>query len=170
MDRRSKERIIPIEVYTDGSLKKVGQRSTFGGWAYFVIRNGEEIFFDSGNEYNTTNQRMELLAILKGLKYAQTIRRNSEKVIIYSDSAYVINCYLKEWYINWQSNGWQNANKQDVANQDLWREIIPFFDNFWYDFRKIQGHHGNYWNEKCDEYAQKEAEELKRHWRGFNNE
>ena len=169
VERRSKEKIIPIEIYTDGSLKKEGKNSTFGGWAYFAVQDGKEIYYESGSEYGTTNQRMELLAILKGLKYAKSIRRNSDKVIIYSDSAYAINCYLQEWYINWQANGWINSKKQEVANKDLWQEIVPFFDNFWYDFRKVKGHDGNYWNEICDEWAQKEAEKLKRTWRGTQN-
>lgn len=169
MERHSKERVINIEVYTDGSLKKMGQQSTFGGWAYVVVQDGKEKYYACGSEYNTTNQRMELIAIREALNYVKTIRRNSEKVIIYSDSAYAVNCYLQEWYINWQENGWQNANKKDVANQDLWREIVPYFDNFWYDFRKVKGHQGNYWNEYCDELAQNEAEKLKKNWRGIKN-
>lgn len=169
MERRSKEKIIHLEIYTDGSLKKTGQSSTFGGWCYIVVRDSKEIYYASGNEYNTTNQRMELLAIANALKYIKTIRRKSEKVVIYSDSAYAINCYLQEWYINWQSNGWVNSKKEDVANKDLWREIIPFFDDFWYDFRKVKGHDGNYWNEICDERAQAEAEKLKKNWRGIKN-
>ena len=166
MEKRSKEKIETLESYTDGSLKKMGQRSTFGGWAFYVIRNGTDIYHKSGSVGMTTNQRMELLAILEALKYAQTVRKKGEKVIIYSDSAYAINCYLKEWYSTWQINGWRNANKQPVANQDLWEEIIPFFDNFWYDFRKVEGHTGIYWNEQCDKLAQLEAETLKINWRG----
>lgn len=166
MEKRSKEKIIPLEIYTDGSLKKMGQKSTFGGWAFYVLQDGIDFYHDSGNEAMTTNQRMELKAVLEALKYAQTIRQKGERVIIYSDSAYIINCYLQEWYSNWIINGWQNANKKPVANQDLWIEIIPFFDNFWYDFRKVHGHAGVYWNEKCDILAQKEAESLKINWRG----
>lgn len=166
MEKRNKEKIIPLEIYTDGSLKKMGQQSTFGGWAFYVLREGQEIYHKSGSVPMTTNQRMELKAILEALKYAQNVRKQSERVIIYSDSAYVINCYLKEWYINWRTNGWKNSNKQPIANQDLWMEIIPFFDNFWYDFRKVYGHTGVYWNEKCDQLAQMEAETLKIHWRG----
>ena len=109
---------------------------------------------------------MELTAILEALKYAQTIRKTGERVIIYSDSAYAVNCYNQEWYNNWRVNGWVNANKNPVANQDLWQEIIPYFDNFWYELRKVEGHSGDYWNEKCDELAQLEAETLKINWRG----
>ena len=95
MERRSKERVIEMEIYTDGSLKKSG-RSTYGGWAFVVIHDSQEIYHDFGSEYNTTNQRMELTAILKALEYAKTKRRGSERVVVYSDSAYAINCYLKE--------------------------------------------------------------------------
>ena len=166
MEKRNNEKIIPLEFYTDGSLKKMGQRSTFGGWAFYALRDGVDFYHDSGNEPMTTNQRMELKAILEALKYAQTIRQKGEKVIIYSDSAYAVNCYLQEWYTKWVINGWQNANKQPVANQDLWKQIIPFFDNFWYELRKVNGHTGIYWNEICDTLAQKEAETLKINWRG----
>lgn len=167
-ERHSKERVIDLEVYTDGSLKKVGNFLTFGGWAFTVIADSKQIYVASGGENNTTNQRMELTAVCEALEYIQSIRRSCEKVAIYSDSAYVINCYLQEWYIKWQKNGWVNSKKEEVANRDLWLRIIPYFDNFWYDFRKVEGHTGNIWNEKCDELAQQEAEFLKLHWRGRN--
>jgi ribonuclease HI len=165
MERRSKERVLPIEIYTDGSLKKIGDK-TFGGWGYVILRDNKEVFTASGAENDTTNQRMELMAVAEALKYIYTHRRKSEKIIVYSDSAYFINCYLQEWYLKWQSNGWTNANGKDVANQDLWREIIPFFDNFWYDFRKVEGHSNVYWNEYVDSLAQKQAELSKHEWRG----
>lgn len=170
LERHDKERIIPIEIYTDGSLKKVGQKLTFGGWAFIVVKDGKKIYYDFGSEANTTSQRMELLAIANALKYAQSIRRNVEKVIVYSDSAYAVNCYLQEWYVNWQSNGWISSKGIEVANKDLWREIIPYFDNFWYDFRKVKGHDGVIYNEECDELAQMEADKLKHKWRGIRNE
>lgn len=169
-EKRSKELVISLDVYTDGSLKKIGHSMTFGGWAFIVTRDQEILYETNGSEYKTTNQRMELIAIREALKYASSIRRPNEKVIIYSDSAYAINCYLQEWYINWEANGWKNANKQPVANQDLWYDIIPYFDNFWYDFKKVPGHSGNYWNERCDELAQRGAEQLRINWRGQNEQ
>lgn len=165
MELKSKERVLPVEIYTDGSLKKIGNK-TFGGWSFIVVKDSKEQFIDSGSENDTTNQRMELTAILKALKYIQMHRKKSEKVILYSDSAYFVNCFLQEWYLKWQSNGWVNSTDNDVANKDLWLEIIPFFDNFWYDFRKIEGHAGKYWNERADELAQKQAELSKQNWRG----
>ena len=167
-EKRSKEKIINLEVYTDGSLKKVGNTMTFGGWSFIVTKDNEKLFEAAGGECGTTNQRMELEAIRNALKYASSIRRPNEKVVIYSDSAYAINCYLQEWYVNWLANGWMNANKKPVANQDLWYEIIPYFDNFWYNFKKVSGHSGVYWNEECDKLAQTYAEHLRINWRGKN--
>ncbi len=166
MERRSKEKIINLEIYTDGSLKRSGQNMKFGGWAFVAVRDNKKVYEAAGNEYGSTNQRMELEAIRNALQFASSHRRSNEKVIIYSDSAYAINCYLNEWYVNWQANGWLNANKKDVANQDLWIDIIPYFDNFWYDFKKVEGHAGIYWNEMCDKLAQTTAETLRVNWRG----
>lgn len=169
-ERRSKERVMTVEIYTDGSLKKSGQTMTFGGWAFIVTRDGREVYSAAGSEEGTTNQRMELQAIREALKYISAIRRPSEKVVIYSDSAYAINCYTQDWYVGWQSNGWLNAKKEPVANQDLWTDIVPYFDNFWYDFRKVDGHSGVYWNEECDARAQTASEALRKTWKGINNE
>lgn len=168
MEQHSKPRLIEIEIYTDGSLKSTGKQLTFGGWSFIVIKDSKKIYYETGSEYNTTNQRMELTAILEALKYAQTIRRNSEKVIIYSDSAYAINCYTQEWYTKWQVNGWMTSSKTEVANKDLWEKIIPYFDNFWYTFKKVKGHNNILWNEECDALAQQAAEKAKHEWRGLN--
>lgn len=167
-ERRSKEHVIEVEVYTDGSCKKIGKNMTFGGWAFIVVQDSKEIYEAAGGEEGTTNQRMELEAIRMALKYIASTRRPNEKITIYSDSAYVINCYLQSWYTNWIANGWQTSTKKDVANQDLWMDIIPYFDNFWYDFKKVEGHAGVYWNEMCDKYAQDTADKIKREWRGAN--
>lgn len=169
-ERRSKEKIINLEVYTDGSLKKIGKTMTFGGWSFIVTKDNQKIYETAGSEYGTTNQRMELIAIREALKYASSIRGTNEKVIIYSDSAYAINCYLQEWYITWLANGWRNSKKEAVANQDLWLEIIPYFDNFWYYFTKVKAHANNYWNNECDRLAQLEAQTLKDNFRGIQNE
>lgn len=164
-ERRSKEKIINLEVYTDGSLKKLGKK-TFGAWGFIAIRDSNEFYRASGVEMDTTNQRMELSAVLKALKYISTVRRPSERAIIYCDSAYVINCYSQEWYNEWLRNGFMTSTKNPVKNIDLWEQIIPYFDNFWYYFSKVPGHAGNYWNEKCDEMVQKEAQTAKEKWRG----
>ena len=168
IERRSQEKIINLEIYTDGSLKKSGKDMTFGGWGFVAIRDNKKVYEQSGSEYNTTNQRMELEAVYRALCYAASIRRPNERVLIVSDSAYIVNCYLQEWYINWQNNGWRNAKGENVANQDLWLEIVPYFDNFWYSFAKVKGHANILWNEECDKIAQTAAENLKINWRGNN--
>lgn len=170
MERHSKERVPDISIYTDGSLKQVGAKLTFGGWAFLVIKDDKCVYGSSGGENNTTNQRMELLAVIEALKYAAAKRRPHERVTIYSDSAYFVNCYNQDWYIKWQANGWQNANRKPVANADLWQQIIPYFDNFWYSFKKVPAHSGLFWNEYCDKLAQEHADKMKRDWRGTNND
>ena len=169
IERRSTAMMSKLEIYTDGSCKKLGSRSTFGGWSFIALRGGERIYEVAGSEYGTTNQRMELLAIRNALEFAQKNRRPNEQVMIYSDSAYAINCYQKEWYILWQRNGWINANGDDVKNRDLWQEIIPYFDNYWYSFIKVPGHSTNYWNNECDRLAQIEAQRLKDNFKGEQN-
>ena len=165
LDSKQKERAIPIEIYTDGSLKKINN-ITFGGWAFIATKDNQDLYTISGQENSTTNQRMELTAVLKALEWAKEYRKASEKVIIFTDSAYIVNCYLQEWYLKWIKNGWINSSGQEVANQDLWIKILPFFDNFWYDFRKVKGHDNNFWNERSDKLAQAEAQNLKDNWRG----
>ena len=165
MERKSKERVIPLEIYTDGSCKKLARR-TFGGWAFIAIEDSQEVYRMTGGELDTTNQRMELQAIRQAFLYAQQARKLNQPVIIYSDSAYAVNCYCQQWYQTWRKNGWLTASKKEVANQDLWTDIIPFFENIWYYLKKVDGHNGVFWNEKCDALAQDFAAQLKINWRG----
>lgn len=167
-EKRSKEQISALEIYTDGSCKSLA-KVRFGGWSFIALRGGEFLYRVSGCEQETTNQRMELIAIRNALRYAQQNRHPNEHVYIYSDSAYAINCYKQEWYTKWQLNGWVNSSNEPVANADLWMEIIPFFDNFWYSFIKVKGHDKNYWNNECDRLAQEEAQTLKDNFRGLQN-
>ena len=165
-EKRSQVRLATLEIYTDGSTKRQGPVMTFGGWSFIALRGGERIYEASGSEYGTTNQRMELLAIRNALQFAAVNRKPGEKVIIYSDSAYAINCCHQNWYRKWQYNGWTNSKGEDVANQDLWIQIIPFFDNVWFNFSKVTGHSTNYWNNECDRLAQKESQYLKDNFKG----
>lgn len=162
---KRKEKIIPLEVYTDGSCKKRGIQ-TFGAWAYVIVKDGKILTQDSGSSPNSTNQRMELLAAIKGLEAADMIKQPLENIILYSDSAYLINCYSQEWYIGWRANGWKNAARKEVANQDLWIKLVPYFEKFGYIFKKVKGHADNLYNNLCDEMAQREAEQCKINWRG----
>lgn len=164
MERHSQTKVIDLEIYTDGSCK--GNSIRYGGWAFLVINDSKMIYYNTGSAINTTSQRMELQAIAEALHWCENNREHNQQVIIHSDSAYAINCYRQHWYENWQRNGWRNSKGDDVANADLWGEIIPYFSNLWYIFKKVDGHSGVFWNEKCDEYAQGAAETLKKTWRG----
>lgn len=168
-EKRSRTQMAQLEIYTDGSCKKLGANATFGGWSFIALRGGERIHEAAGSAYGTTNQRMELQAVRNALEFAQKNRRPNESVVIYSDSAYIINCYSQEWYLGWQRRGWTNAKGEPVANPDLWHEIIPFFDDYWYMFMKVKGHATNYWNNECDRLAQIESQKLKDNFRGEQN-
>ena len=103
-----------FEIYTDGSTKNNGYANSVGGWGYVVLESAKPIISNSGAEIGTTNQRMELLAAINGIEkvmYDYAIP-NLDKVIVYTDSAYLHNCYTQKWYVNWQKNGWKNAKKQ----------------------------------------------------------
>ena len=167
--RHNKEHVIDLEVYTDGSLKSLG-RKRCGGWAYIVVKDGKRIYEACDGEYDTTNQRMELMAVCEAIKYVESIRRPEDRVVVYSDSAYVINCFEQQWYLAWQSNGWYNSQKKPVANADLWAQIIPYFDHWWYHFMKVPAHQDNYWNNRTDELAQETALKIKENWRNIGHD
>ena len=158
------EKIIPYEIFTDGSCK--GGR--FGGWAFTVTHDSHCIYYTSGIENPSTNQRMELTAAAEALEYISTKRRPHDLVILYSDSAYLINCYSQKWYEGWLRNGWTNSKGQSVSNKELWERIIPYFQHWWFSFQKVKGHADNFWNNKCDEMAQAAAEKCKTNWRLTN--
>lgn len=147
-------------IYCDGSTKGNGTNNSVGAWAYVVV-NAEYnsmSFADVAAVSDTTNQRMELCAALEALtKICSIAVFPEDSVVVYTDSAYLHNCYQQKWYENWQKNGWKNAKKQPVANQDLWEMLIPYFETFGIDFVKVKGHAGNQWNEYVDDLAQTAA-------------
>src|SRR5699024_6626816 len=106
----------------------------------------------SGFEADTTNQRMELLAAIKGL---EALNRPCA-VKLYSDSAYLINAFILGWIDNWQRNGWVNSKKESVSNQDLWRDLVSLATKHNIEWIKVKGHSDNKFNNRCDELA-KEA-------------
>lgn len=140
-----------IEIYTDGSSMK--SRS---GWGFVAVRNGEIIHTESGQEsVDKTNQQMELIAAIRGLSWWDNSHYSiTDPVTIFSDSAYLINCYIEKWYNTWRNNGWYNSKKEPVANQSLWYCLIPFFDNPKCFFLKVKGHSGHTYNELADKLAQ----------------
>lgn len=163
-------------VYSDGSTKRNGKADSVGAWAYVAVKDGEIIAKNAGSEVCTTNQRMELMAALEALKDIVPMVENKGVIRLYTDSAYLHNCYTQKWYVNWQENGWKNTKKQPVANADLWKELVPYFEAWGIDFFKVKGHSNNNtehekWNNIVDVLAQNTAEERQRQVKneGCNN-
>lgn len=155
--------LIPYQIYTDGSAKGSDYAHRAGGWSFLILYDGGVVAEGSGGEHDTTNQRMELRAAIEGIKNAQHLANNSKDAVfeIYSDSAYLVNCYIQRWYNGWRRNGWRNAKDEPVRNQDLWQELIPCFENFHYAFIKIRGHSQDKWNDRVDKLAQAAAEQAR---------
>ena len=145
-----------FEVYSDGSTRNNGRADAIGAWAYVILQNGDKIHEDCRVEVGTTNQRMELIAAAEALDYLfyNEICVPFDCVKIYTDSAYLHNCYTQKWYVNWQNNGWRNAKKEKVANQDLWERLVKYFEMPEVEFIKVKGHADNKWNNYVDELAQ----------------
>lgn len=140
-----------IEIYTDGSSTKV--RS---GWGFVAVVDGTIVYETAGlGQVGDTNQLMEITGVMEACDWVLNSKYIKEHdVIIYSDSAYVVNCYKDKWYANWENNGWKNSKGETVANLLEWRFLIKFFKMPNFDFRKVKGHAGVTFNERADDLAQ----------------
>jgi ribonuclease HI len=133
-----------VEVYADGACK--GNPGP-GGWGALLTTNGKlkEIF---GGESPTTNNRMELMAVISAL---ETLKRPC-KVVLYTDSQYVQKG-ISEWIHAWKRRGWKTADRKPVKNEDLWRRLEAATHTHRIDWRWVKGHAGNPGNERADELA-----------------
>lgn len=139
-----------IKIYTDGATSNNGYEGACGGWAFIIVENGSIIHKGKGYMENATNNQCELAAIIS---VCHAARELEETVTIYSDSAYCINCYEQQWYKKWEKNGWINSKNEPVANQDLWKKLIPFFKDPHFIFKKVKGHSDNEFNNIVDRMA-----------------
>ena len=139
-----------IEIYTDGGCS--GNPGP-GGWA-FVLRGEAGETIGSGGEANTTNNRMELRAVISALEEAER-RSPGAAVILYTDSQYVKNGITK-WIRSWKSNGWRTSDKKPVKNRELWEELDAVASRVRPKFLWVEGHSGVEGNERCDELVQVE--------------
>lgn len=140
-----------VEMFTDGSC--LGNPGP-GGWGVVLRWNGTEKEL-SGCEGNTTNNRMELMAAIRGLE-ALTRRVT---VNLYTDSQYVQNG-ITSWIHNWKRNGWKTAAKKAVKNEDLWRELDKQMQRHDVSYHWVKGHAGHPENERADDLARAAAESL----------
>lgn len=134
-----------VIIYTDGACS--GNPGP-GGWGAILMYkdNKKEI---SGGKKNTTNNEMELTAVIEGLK----MLKYPCEVELYSDSAYVVNAFLQKWIDNWVKNNWKTSNKEPVKNQELWKELYDLTKKHKVKFIKVKGHSDNEFNNRCDELA-----------------
>jgi len=137
-----------LKVWTDGSC--LGNPGP-GGWA-FVMTDGIKTAEQSGPAKDTTNNRMELTAVIITL----TAIKNTKEIEITTDSEYVKNG-VEKWLQNWKKNGWKTAAKKPVLNRDLWEQLDTLLPNFNINWHWVRGHTGNPMNERCDELARTAA-------------
>ena len=134
-----------VVLYTDGACS--GNPGAGGYAAILRYRTAERVV--SGGEVETTNNRMELLAVIKGLEAL----KESCSVNVYSDSSYVVKAFNEGWIENWQKRGWKTAGSVEVKNQDLWKALLYEVNKNEVKFIWVKGHDENPYNNRCDELA-----------------
>ena len=148
-------------IFTDGASARNGQSNQVGGWGYVILDDKENIvYFKYGGQKGTTNNWGELTAAVEAVKYIKKNLMSKNgfvrelEYIIYTDSAYLINCANLGWYLKWMTNGWMTSQKTPVVNKELWEELIPTFDDTRFEYRKVRGHQkGDSFTSKWNNYA-----------------
>lgn len=143
-----------VVIYTDGGCRG---NPGLGGWGVWLLFQGKEKKC-YGHEPNTTNNRMELTAVIEALKILKTSHSDKIAVVIYSDSKYVLQG-INDWMPNWKKKNWQTANKRPVKNMDLWQKLDQLNAVFSVDWRWVKGHSGNKGNDIADYLANKAMDE-----------
>lgn len=134
-----------VEIFTDGACS--GNPGP-GGWGA-VLRFGSREKELSGGAASTTNNRMELTAVIKAL----SALKEPCRVKLTTDSKYVCDTVLQKWVYSWQKNGWKKADKKPALNVDLWEELLPLLQTHEVEFCWVKGHAGHSENERCDALA-----------------
>lgn len=151
-----------VRIFTDGACS---ENPGPGGWAV-VFNSASKCHTISGNEKLTTNNRMELRAVIEALKRIiakeKKLKMSDFTYEIYSDSAYVVNTINNHWIEAWQKNNWQTTKREDVKNRDLWEEFSKLRKEarqlgILIDLIKVKGHSGNTFNELVDKLAKEES-------------
>jgi len=140
-----------LELWTDGACS--GNPGP-GGWAAILVARAPDGSIAKqvercGGDPATTNNRMELQAVIEGLR---ALQRPSE-VTVHIDSSYVMDAIVKRWYAGWQARGWKTSAKQPVKNRELWEALLAALEPHVVSWKKVRGHAGVELNERCDELA-----------------
>lgn len=134
-----------VNIYTDGACRG---NPGHGGWGAVLVYGSIEKEL-SGGDPNTTNNRMELSAVIAAL----SALKEPCEVTLTTDSQYVVNAIEKGWLAGWQKNNWRKSDKKEVLNVDLWRELLVLLDRHKVSFVWVKGHNGHPYNERCDKLA-----------------
>ncbi|MDR1816307.1 MAG: ribonuclease HI [Clostridiales Family XIII bacterium] len=125
-----------IRIYTDGACSGNQFETNTGGWGAILEYGGrEKALF--GGEADTTNNRMELCALIAGL---EALKKKGYEVHVFSDSSYLTNCLRNRWYERWRGNGWMTQAKKPVENRDLWERLLAFLPDYEFRFFLVKGH------------------------------
>ena len=141
-----------VKLYTDGACS--GNPGP-GGYGAILIYKGVEKEI-AGAELNTTNNKMEIMAVIKGLEMI----KEPCNVTVYSDSAYVVNTIQMGWLDSWRKNNWKKADKSKVKNIELWEQLIELMKVHNVTFVKVKGHSDNEYNNRCDKLAVEQREKI----------
>ncbi len=142
-----------VQIYTDGACSGNPGPGGYGT----ILRYGEFEKKISGGEASTTNNRMELMAVIKGL---EALNQRC-KIDLYSDSKYFIDAVQKGWAKKWKSNGWMRNKKDKALNPDLWEQILVLLDKHDVTLHWVKGHNGHPENEECDRMAVEQSQQFK---------
>ena len=143
-----------VTLYTDGACSG---NPGLGGYAGVLLYGEHELEY-SGSEAQTTNNRMEVMAVIVGLKRL----KYPCKVDVYSDSAYTVNAFNEGWIYAWKKGNWKKADGKAVQNVDLWEELYGLTQTHEVVFHKVAGHADNELNNRCDELARGAITELRK--------
>ena len=125
-----------LKMYTDGACSGNQNDTNAGGWGA-ILEFGEhrkEIF---GSAANTTNNQMELTAVIAAFR---ALKLENQTVEVYTDSSYVANCFIQKWYVGWEKNNWHNSQKKPVENKELWMELLALTRKHHVTFYRVKGH------------------------------
>lgn len=125
-----------LRIYTDGACSGNQNEENIGGWGA-ILEFGEHQKELYGGEINTTNNRMEMTALLEALK---AVKRSGCTIEVFSDSSYLVNCFKEKWYEKWLVNGWKTSSKSPVENKDIWLQLLPYLKKHHISFFKVKGH------------------------------
>ena len=136
-------------VYTDGSCYN---RDGSGGWGFVVLKNHKIVFRKNGQATDTTSNQMEMQAVLEALRYIHGHHKFVHRIIIRSDSSYVVNG-MNDWIHKWALRGWCNSNGDPIKNIDIWKELRDIRTRCLTYVQWVKGHAGIYGNEEADRLA-----------------